>query len=101
MAVLKKSPLEVFINSYVRQFARRKVALVYIQKAITLISEKLNPSCCEGTGPVDIHTFRDNTLTRAVKMYINGMPNTAANRASLNRAKTVLEIFVNKCVYCA
>lgn len=93
MAILKKSPLELFISAFVKQKSRFKVAQVYVDKAITLIDEKLDPTCCTELGPVDMHTFRDNLLTYAVRMFLQGMPNTGANRKSLERTKIILQEF--------
>lgn len=70
-----------------------KTPAVYIDKAITLIDEKLDPTCCEGVGPVDLHTFRDNLLTRTVKMYLNTMANNSPNRTSLTRTRVLLTEF--------
>lgn len=93
MAILKKSPLEFFVSSFVKQKARFKVPVVYIDKAIVLIDEKVDPTCCTESGPVDIKTFRDNLLTRSVRMYLNTMPKSAANLKSLARTKILLQEF--------
>lgn len=93
MAIIKKAPIEFFVKSFVKQKSRMKVPAVYIDKAITLIDEKLDPTCCDELGPVDLHTFRDNLLTRTIKMYLATMPNSAMNRKSLTRTKTLLQEF--------
>ena len=93
MAILKKSPLEFFVSSFVKQKSRFKVPAVYIDKAIALIDEKIDPTCCEGSGTVDLHTFRDNLLTRSVKMYLTATPKTGANIKSLQRTKVLLTEF--------
>ena len=101
MAVIKKSPLEVFIESFVKQKSRFKIPFVYIDKAVTLIDEKIDPTCCDDPdGIVDVHTFRDNILTNTVRMYLNGMPKTAANLKSLERAKNKLLQFKDFCAFC-
>lgn len=92
MAVIKKSPLEIFVSSFVKQKSRFKVPTVYVDKAITLIQEKIDPTCCDG-GNVDLGTFRDNLLTRSVKMYLNTMHKTASNVKSLERAVVLLQEF--------
>lgn len=83
----------MFIASFVKQKSRFKVPVVYIDKAITLISEKIDPTCCEGPGPVDLHTFRDNLLTRTVRKHLTAMPKSAANLKSLERTKILLQEF--------
>lgn len=102
MATIKKSPLELFITSFVKQKNRMKVPLVYIDKAIVLIEQKIESSCCDiEDAVVDLHTYRDNLLTRTVKMYLNTMTRDSANLKSLARTKIKLQIFKDKCEYCA
>jgi len=97
MAVLYKSPLERFVESFVRQKRKAKTPALYINKAITLIDEKIESSCCaDPDATVTLSTFRDNLLTRAVRGYLVTMTR-AGNIKSLQRTKTKLETFRDGC----
>ena len=101
MAVIKKSPLELFVSSFVEQKSRMKFPLIYVEKSLQLIHEKLDSTCCsDPSGTVTYSTFKDNSLTNAVRMYLKNMPRTSANLKSLQRAYDKLNIFYNFCSFC-
>lgn len=101
MAVLKKSPLEVFIASFVKQKDRIKTPPIYVEKALQLINQFYDNTCCsDPSGTVTYATFRDNSLTNAVTMYLKTMPRTSANLKSAQRAYNNLNYFYNLCSAC-
>ena len=97
MAVLYKSPLERFVESFVRQKRNSRIPAVYIDKAITLVEQKIESDCCsDSDAVVDLGTFKDNILTTAVLGYLNTMTRED-NLKSLARIKAKLERFRDGC----
>lgn len=97
MAVLYKTPLERFVESFVKQKRNAKIPALYVNKAITLIEQKIESDCCsDPDAVVNLGTFRDNILTNAVRGYLNNMTRED-NLKSLARIKTKLERFRDGC----
>ena len=97
MAILYKSPLERFIESFVVQKRNSRITALYVNKAIALIDNKIESVCCtDPDGVVEVGTFRDNILTRAVRFYLNTMTREG-NLKSLARIKAKLERFRDGC----
>lgn len=90
-----KSPLELFIISFIKQKRRDKTGIKFIRKAISLIDLKLG-YCCDNDTPLDLYTPNDNILTRAVKNYLTTMP-LQGNKQSLERVKDKLNNFITLC----
>ena len=103
MAVIKKTPIERFVESFVRQNRRipDKVGKLHIEKAEALIDGKLGYCCDNPEGTLDLKTPGENLLTRSIRMYLNTMTKEG-NVQSLERTKTLLTIFrEGLCNYCA
>lgn len=92
---MRISPLESFVRKYVQQHRGSTLQKVFLQKAVTLISEKLAPSCC--TNPdatINYHTRSDNNFTNGVRMILNSNP-VEGNKFSYTRTKTFLNNIIN------
>lgn len=101
MAVLHKTPIEKFVESFVKQTKNMSVGLKHIQKAEALIDKKLGYCCDHPTGTLDLHTPLDNLFTNTIRMYLLTMTRDG-NEHSLQRTKVLLEIFrLGHCNYCA
>lgn len=94
MAVLKRTPIEMFVNAFVKQNRKfpDKVGKLHLQKAVALIDKKLGYCCDHPEGTLDLVTYKDNLLTNTIKMYLSTMT-MAGNEHSLNRTKDKLEQF--------
>lgn len=101
MAVLHKTPIEKFVEAFVKQTKNVSVGLKHIQKAEALIDEKLGFCCDNPNGTLNLHTPYDNLFTNTIRMYLKTMTKDG-NVHSLNRTKTLLEIFRQGiCNYCS
>lgn len=94
MAVLPITPIELFVKAFVRQNAKypKKIAAVYIQKAKSLIDQKLGFCCYYPDSSLPLYTPKENLLTQTIRMYLNTMTR-AGNEHSLERTKALLEAF--------
>lgn len=94
MAVLHRTPLEMFVKAFVKQNRRipDKVGQLHIKKAVALIDGKLGYCCDHPTGTLDLFTPGENLLTRSVRMFLKTMTK-AGNEHSLERTKDILEQF--------
>lgn len=91
-----KTPLELFVNSFVKQKKRDKTGRNFINKAVALIDGKLGYCCDHPSGTLDLVTPNDNILTNTVRMYLTTMTR-AGNEQSLTRAKEKLQGFITQC----
>lgn len=91
-----KSPLEIFVKQYVRQHLKGKaIQKVFLQKAVTLITEKINSACCtDPTATINYYTLADNNFTNTVRMILNSS-NFAGNKRSYLRTITFLNNIIN------
>ena len=88
------SPLENYVKSYLKQHNRTSAPTIYVNKAIAIITAKLNGTCCSGSNAtINLYTKRDNTLTIFVESIVNTMEK-AGNVASLKRTLKLLNSFI-------
>lgn len=86
--------LELFVTAYLRQTSRRSIGKKYIQKAVSLIDQKLGIPCCEDpTATINLYTRFDNLFSTTVAMMLEGLPKTG-NVQSLTRVKRKLNNFI-------
>jgi hypothetical protein len=90
------SPLEQYVKSIVKQSNKRSLPKVYVRKALALIREKLNSSCCNGDATIDLITSRNNSLTLLVGNLVHNM-SKQGNVHSLERTKRILNKFLGLC----
>ena len=92
---MHKSALEIFVKQYVKQHKGKPIQKVFLQKAVTIISEKVDPTCCTNpNGTINYHTTADNNFTRGVKGIINAVP-LSGNKFSYVRTINYLNNIIN------
>lgn len=89
------TPLELYIDTYLRTTSRKQIGLNYIRKALALVNEKLGIPCCDDPGAtINLYTRVDNQFTTTVQSMLALLPK-AGNVKSLNRIKRTLDTFLN------
>lgn len=88
---MKHTPLEIFVQSYIRSHNRKSLSKKSIQRAIYLINRKLNNPCCTDEDAVVTETFYINdNFTNTVQQFLN-LITIKNNKESLNRTVDLLE----------
>jgi len=94
MANKNTSPLELYVESYLRGTSRKLINKKFIQKALALVDEKLGVPCCANpSATINLFTRFDNDLTNTVRMMLVSLPKKG-NVQALNRVHKLLTNFL-------
>src|ERR1035437_8658333 len=92
--VTKQTALELYLKSYFKTNARKRIEKTYVRKALALVNEKLGIPCCENpNATINLFTRFNNNFSNGVQMLLTGMTKTG-NVKSLERSRDILENYI-------
>lgn len=91
----KISYLEAYTKAYIKGHGVKSLPKKSLKRALVLVSEKLDSSCCDDpTASVDLVTKRNSNFLRGFEDMLRLIPRQG-NIASLTRIKNLLQSIVD------
>lgn len=97
MSLIKVTPLELFVDSFLRTHKKSRIGLVHLEDAVILINKKLGLVCCDPEHtPAPLHSRQYSQFTTTVRQLLHNMVK-AGNVKSLQRTKAKIQLVIDGC----
>ena len=96
-AAKHRTPVELFVNTFLRTHKKGKIGLVHLEDAVLLIQKKLGEICCSNPPvAVSLNSSQHSIFTDTIRQLLHNTIKRG-NVQSLERAISHIQLVIDGC----